>query len=198
MCSSKSATLYNLSREAVTTYLNDFPLNLLENGTNIPRRAERPLRFERSESSADITMIADTKSRPPIASNRATTCTGICPFVRSRNFTATLQRVTRTSGQRQRNRMVEDGMVGATGIEPVTPSMSRKCSPAELRARSQGSAGILCHQIRAASCRVGRRFTPPAGAPHAPPARADGRASTRPWCPAAARARHPARPPRNR
>ena len=25
-------------------------------------------------------------------------------------------------------------MVGATGIEPVTPSMSRKCSPAELRA----------------------------------------------------------------
>ena len=28
-------------------------------------------------------------------------------------------------------------MVGATGIEPVTPSMSRKCSPAELRARSK-------------------------------------------------------------
>lgn len=27
-------------------------------------------------------------------------------------------------------------LVGATGIEPVTPSMSRKCSPAELRARS--------------------------------------------------------------
>jgi hypothetical protein len=26
-------------------------------------------------------------------------------------------------------------VVGATGIEPVTPSMSRKCSPAELRAR---------------------------------------------------------------
>ena len=26
-------------------------------------------------------------------------------------------------------------MVGATGIEPVTPAMSRQCSPAELRAR---------------------------------------------------------------
>src|SRR2546429_4102687 len=26
------------------------------------------------------------------------------------------------------------GMVGATGIEPVTPSMSTRCSPAELRA----------------------------------------------------------------
>ena len=26
------------------------------------------------------------------------------------------------------------GMVGTTGIEPVTPSMSTKCSPAELRA----------------------------------------------------------------
>ena len=28
----------------------------------------------------------------------------------------------------------EDWMVGATGIEPVTPSMSTRCSPAELRA----------------------------------------------------------------
>ncbi len=27
-------------------------------------------------------------------------------------------------------------MVGATGIEPVTPSVSGRCSPAELRARS--------------------------------------------------------------
>src|SRR6266849_3239315 len=27
-----------------------------------------------------------------------------------------------------------DWMVGATGIEPVTPSMSTRCSPAELRA----------------------------------------------------------------
>ena len=26
-------------------------------------------------------------------------------------------------------------MVGTTGIEPVTPSMSTRCSPAELRAR---------------------------------------------------------------
>ena len=30
-----------------------------------------------------------------------------------------------------------DWMVGATGIEPVTPTMSTWCSPAELRARSQ-------------------------------------------------------------
>jgi hypothetical protein len=29
---------------------------------------------------------------------------------------------------------VDWGMVGATGIEPVTPSMSTRCSPAELRA----------------------------------------------------------------
>ncbi len=28
-------------------------------------------------------------------------------------------------------------MVGTTGIEPVTPSMSRKCSPAELRTHSR-------------------------------------------------------------
>ena len=28
----------------------------------------------------------------------------------------------------------EDWLVGATGIEPVTPSMSTRCSPAELRA----------------------------------------------------------------
>ena len=28
----------------------------------------------------------------------------------------------------------KDRMVGATGIEPVTPSMSTRCSPAELRA----------------------------------------------------------------
>ena len=27
-------------------------------------------------------------------------------------------------------------MVGGAGIEPATPSMSRKCSPAELTARS--------------------------------------------------------------
>ena len=27
-----------------------------------------------------------------------------------------------------------DWVVGATGIEPVTPSMSTRCSPAELRA----------------------------------------------------------------
>ena len=30
-------------------------------------------------------------------------------------------------------------MVDATGIEPVTPSMSTRCSPAELRVRAMGS-----------------------------------------------------------
>ena len=30
-------------------------------------------------------------------------------------------------------------MVDATGIEPVTPSMSTRCSPAELRIRQDGS-----------------------------------------------------------
>src|SRR5690242_13939140 len=33
-------------------------------------------------------------------------------------------------------------MVGTTGIEPVTPSMSRKCSPAELRALTPVSGGV--------------------------------------------------------
>ncbi len=33
-------------------------------------------------------------------------------------------------------------MVGATGIEPVTPSMSRKCSPAELRAPPMRQKGV--------------------------------------------------------
>src|SRR5690606_12064907 len=32
-------------------------------------------------------------------------------------------------------------MVDATGIEPVTPSMSTKCSPAELRVRRDGPGG---------------------------------------------------------
>ena len=38
------------------------------------------------------------------------------------------------------------GMVGATGIEPVTPSVSGRCSPAELRARFTGtqSLGAQC------------------------------------------------------
>ena len=32
-------------------------------------------------------------------------------------------------------------MVGVTGIEPVTPSMSTKCSPAELHAHCHAEAG---------------------------------------------------------
>jgi hypothetical protein len=39
-------------------------------------------------------------------------------------------------------------MVGATGIEPVTPTMSTWCSPAELRARTSGrSGGARCSEI---------------------------------------------------
>src|SRR5947209_9113792 len=38
---------------------------------------------------------------------------------------------------------LRDWMVGATGIEPVTPSMSTRCSPAELRAlKSSNGAGM--------------------------------------------------------
>ena len=33
-------------------------------------------------------------------------------------------------------------MVGTTGIEPVTPSMSTRCSPAELRARRRDDTTI--------------------------------------------------------
>jgi hypothetical protein len=34
-------------------------------------------------------------------------------------------------------------VMGATGIQPVTPSISRKCSPAELRARSNNQYRLL-------------------------------------------------------
>ena len=37
----------------------------------------------------------------------------------------------------------ERRMVGATGIEPVTPSMSTRCSPAELRALDRDDLVIL-------------------------------------------------------
>src|SRR6185312_12578933 len=37
---------------------------------------------------------------------------------------------------------ITDWMVGATGIEPVTPSMSTRCSPAELRALKSTGAGM--------------------------------------------------------
>lgn len=36
-----------------------------------------------------------------------------------------------------------EGMVDATGIEPVTPSMSTRCSPAELRIRRRSKATLL-------------------------------------------------------
>ena len=45
-------------------------------------------------------------------------------------------------------------MVGVTGIEPVTPSMSTKCSPAELYAREAG--GSTRHAVRSiCQARVG-------------------------------------------
>jgi hypothetical protein len=37
-------------------------------------------------------------------------------------------------------------LVGATGFEPVTPSVSGKCSPAELRARV---IPIICERVEA-------------------------------------------------
>ena len=40
------------------------------------------------------------------------------------------------------------GMVGVTGIEPVTPSMSTKCSPAELYALIQATAFSAENRIR--------------------------------------------------
>ena len=41
--------------------------------------------------------------------------------------------------------LVRYGVVGATGFEPVTPSVSGKCSPAELRARV---TPIICERWR--------------------------------------------------
>lgn len=43
-------------------------------------------------------------------------------------------RRARMQEYRAKNRLKK--LVGTTGIEPVTPAMSRRCSPAELRARS--------------------------------------------------------------
>ena len=57
-------------------------------------------------------------------------------------------------------------MVGATGIEPVTPSMSTRCSPAELRALTglrsyigsdgirQGTAAAYSGAIDGSDCRA--------------------------------------------
>ncbi len=87
-------------------------------------------------------------------------------------------------------------MVGATGIEPVTPSMSRKCSPAELRAppAAKEAASITAHGRKGKRDSQGDIWRP-AARPSAPgvlrrrPAsgplrrrfRADGTAWTGPW-----------------
>lgn len=42
-----------------------------------------------------------------------------------------------------RIKRMQEAMVGTTGIEPVTPAMSRRCSPAELRARSSEPEELL-------------------------------------------------------
>ena len=59
----------------------------------------------------------------------------------------------------------ERRLVGGTGIEPVTPSMSRKCSSAELTARSSakgpdllGKTGKAAVQGRPSPDRAGARF----------------------------------------
>ena len=48
-----------------------------------------------------------------------------------------------------------EDMVGATGIEPVTPSVSGRCSPAELRARPAG-VGCLAREANLTQARIGR------------------------------------------
>jgi len=66
---------------------------------------------------------------------RGIDCTHIAPTSRSRTNVWT--------GQKGRDPQVSLGVsvVGATRIELVTPSMSRKCSPAELSARSTAGDG---------------------------------------------------------
>ena len=60
-------------------------------------------------------------------------------------------------------------MVGDTGIEPVTPSMSTKCSPAELiahpyaRSRFLASYGIMCK--RSMRMDISWAFLPGFGSP---------------------------------
>ena len=50
-------------------------------------------------------------------------------------------------------------MVGDTGIEPVTPSMSTKCSPAELYTQIQATALTAENRVRVlyAESQVGSR-----------------------------------------
>ena len=48
-------------------------------------------------------------------------------------------------------------MVGATGIEPVSPTMSTSCSPAELRAQRQRFLGKITNGCKAFGATT-RRF----------------------------------------
>src|SRR5207249_3496133 len=46
------------------------------------------------------------------------------------------------------------GMVGATGIEPVTPSMSTRCSPAELRALELSDGLRFVYRLQSGRARM--------------------------------------------
>ena len=52
----------------------------------------------------------------------------------------------RAGGGELEDALPNRAMVGATGFEPVTPSVSGKCSPAELRARV---TPIICERVEA-------------------------------------------------
>ena len=53
--------------------------------------------------------------------------------------------VLQSDGARLRSRACGGAMVGATGIEPVTPAMSRQCSTAELRAHRRLRCAVSVH-----------------------------------------------------
>src|ERR1700716_1915203 len=53
---------------------------------------------------------------------------------KSKNEPATIPAKTASFESPRKSMVWKDWVVGATGIEPVTPSMSTRCSPAELRA----------------------------------------------------------------
>jgi hypothetical protein len=52
------------------------------------------------------------------------------------------------------------GMVGVTGLEPVTPSMSPKCSTTELYARKILSAANFCQAAAIYPVTCGKAATP--------------------------------------
>src|ERR1700680_2619816 len=64
--------------------------------------------------------------------------------------------------------VAKDELVGTGGIEPPTPSVSGKCSPAELRAFAANPGGLLGPQPRSAN------KNPTRGQPRAPRATACG------------------------